>query len=127
MKWYLEVLKKYAVFQGRARRKEYWYFSLFNLIFILLLTWIDALSNSNPNDVGPLPLIYLLAMLIPSLAVTVRRLHDINKSGWWVLLYFIPVLGDIVLFIFTVLKGTPGDNRYGPDPLMAPAVAEAAA
>ena len=127
MKWYLEVLKKYAVFQGRARRKEYWYFSLFNLIFILLLTWIDALSNSNPNDVGPLPLIYLLAMLIPSLAVTVRRLHDINKSGWWILLYFIPVLGDIVLFIFTVLKGTPGDNRYGPDPLMAPAVAEAAA
>ena len=109
MNWYLEVLKKYAVFNGRARRKEYWYFVLFNFIINIVLSGIDSMTTG----MGLLPGIYTLAVLIPSIAVLVRRLHDTDRSGWWVLIGLIPIIGWIVLLIFVVQDGKPGKNQYG--------------
>ena len=117
MGWYLEALKKYAVFSGRSRRKEYWYFVLFNLIVSLVLSAIDALLGTfSSSNVGLLGGIYGLAVLIPSIAVSVRRLHDIDRTGWWVLIGLVPVIGTIVLLVFAVSDGTPGSNRFGPNP-----------
>ena len=118
MSWYLEVLKKYAVFSGRSRRAEYWYFVLFNLIVFIVLELIDALLGTYNfvSGVGLLSGIYGLAVLIPTLAVTVRRLHDIDRTGWWILINLIPLIGTIVLLVFAVTDGTPGSNRYGPNP-----------
>jgi len=118
MHWYLEVLKKYAVFMGRARRKEYWFFILFNFIFGFVLVFIDALTgNVNPETgYGFLSSIYTLAVIIPGIAVTVRRLHDTDRSGWWWWIVLIPFIGVIVLLVFMVIEGTSGQNSYGPDP-----------
>ena len=118
MSWYLEAFKKYAVFSGRSRRKEYWYFVLFNIIVSIVLSGIDALLGtfSSSSNIGLLSGIYGLAVLIPTLALTFRRLHDIDRSGWWILAYLIPLIGPVVLFVFTLFDGTPGDNRYGPNP-----------
>jgi len=112
MSWYLEVLKKYAVFSGRARRKEYWFFSLFNLIIGFVLGVVEVLVGG-PGIVG---MLYGLAVIIPALAVSVRRLHDTDRSGWWLLIALIPVVGAIVLLIFMVLDSSPGENQYGPNP-----------
>ncbi|MDG6881427.1 Inner membrane protein yhaH [Phocoenobacter uteri] len=119
MNWYLEVLKKYAVFNGRARRKEYWFFILFSTVVSFILSILDNLIGfiDYNSGLGILGGIYSLAILIPSIAVSVRRLHDINRSGWWMLITFIPVIGLIVLFVFACLKGTEGENKYGDDPL----------
>jgi uncharacterized membrane protein YhaH (DUF805 family) len=127
MNCYLEVLKKYAVFSGRARRKEYWMFFLFNLIITLVLALIDSLTGtfSSQAGLGLLSGLYSLAVLIPSIAVTVRRLHDTGRSGWWILLGLIPVIGGIILLIFMVLDSQPGENQYGPDPKAALASASA--
>ena len=118
MSWYLGAFKKYAVFGGRSRRMEYWSFVLFNFVVFVVLAGIDALLGtcSSAAGVGLLSGIYVLATLVPILALTVRRLHDIDRSGWWVLVYLIPLIGPIVLFVFALLDGTPGDNRYGPNP-----------
>ena len=118
MSWYLEALKKYAVFSGRSRRMEYWYFVLFNLIVYIVLSLIDALLGTYNivQGVGLLSGIYSLAVLIPTLAVTVRRLHDIDRTGWWIFINLIPLIGTIVLLVFAVTPGTPGSNQYGPDP-----------
>ena len=118
MSWYLEVLKKYAVFSGRARRAEYWYFVLFNIIVAIVLSLIDTLLGTFDilRGVGLLSSLYGLAVLIPTLAVTVRRLHDIDRSGWWIFINLIPLIGFIVLLVFAVTDGTPGSNRYGPNP-----------
>lgn len=118
MNWYLEVLKKYAVFDGRARRKEYWFFLLFNIIISMILSAIDGLTGSfNPETgVGLLGGIYTIAVLIPSIAVSVRRLHDTNRSGWWLLIGLIPVIGTIICFIFMVQDSNPGENEYGSNP-----------
>ena len=118
MNWYLEVLKKYAVFEGRARRKEYWFFILFNVFISMALGIIDRLTgNVNPETgLGILSGIYALGVLIPGLAVSVRRLHDTGRSGWWLLITFIPVLGAIVFFFFMVFDSDPGSNEYGPSP-----------
>jgi len=118
MNWYLEVLKKYAVFNGRARRKEYWYFLLFSILISLALAIVDNMlgSFSTEAGMGLLGVIYSLAILIPSLAVSVRRLHDTGRSGWWVLIVLIPLIGFIVLLIFTVQDSTPGGNAYGENP-----------
>ena len=122
MSWYLEALKKYAVFGGRSRRKEYWYFLLFNIIVAIVLAWIDALLGTfSSSGIGVLSGIYGLAILLPSLAVTVRRLHDIDRSGWWILINLFPLIGSIVLLVFAVSEGTPGSNRYGPNPKEATA------
>ena len=121
MSWYLEALKKYAVFSGRARRTEFWYFVLFNIIVTIVLSVIDRLIGtfSGASNIGILSGIYGLAVLIPTLAVTVRRLHDIDRTGWWILLGLIPLIGTIVLLVFYLTPGTPGSNRYGPDPKQA--------
>ncbi len=112
MNWYLEVLKKYAVFNGRARRKEYWMFFLFNLIIAFVLGSIEGIVGS-PAIVSTL---YGLFILIPGLAVTVRRLHDTGRSGWWVLVSLVPFFGAIILLIFMVLDGHSGENQYGMNP-----------
>lgn len=118
MNWYLEVLKKYAVFDGRARRKEYWYFFLINTVISIFLAFIDSFTGtiSEEAGLGLLSGIYALAVLIPGLSVTVRRLHDTDRSGWWILIGLIPVIGGIALLVFMVLDSTPGDNQYGPNP-----------
>lgn len=118
MDWYLTVLKKYAVFQGRARRKEYWYFILFNMIIVLGLAMLDFLifQTAPGKSPGVLTTIYYLAVLIPIIAVQVRRLHDIGRSGWWLLLSFIPIIGPIVLIVFYCKDSEPGTNQYGPNP-----------
>jgi uncharacterized membrane protein YhaH (DUF805 family) len=112
MNWYLEVLKKYAVFSGRARRKEYWLFFLINFIIAIVLGIIEGMVGS-PGIVG---IIYSLAVLLPGIGVTVRRLHDTGRTGWWILIAFIPLIGAIVLLVFMVLDSQPGDNEYGPNP-----------
>ncbi|MBT1449654.1 DUF805 domain-containing protein [Glaciecola sp. XM2] len=111
MDWYIGVLKKYVEFNGRARRTEYWMFFLFNFIISILLGFIDGLLGT-----GFLGLIYALAVFLPSLAVGVRRLHDTGRSGWWVLIGLIPLIGFIVLIYFFVLDSDTGDNEYGPSP-----------
>jgi len=118
MGWYLEVLKKYAVFDGRARRKEYWMFFLTNLVISVVLILIDLLIGtfSPQGGVGLLQGLYSLAVLIPSIAVTVRRLHDTGRSGWWILIALIPFIGGIVLLIFMALDSEPGANQYGLNP-----------
>ncbi len=108
MNWYLTVLKKYAVFDGRARRKEYWYFYLFNFIVCLILAFIEVAIN--PEGRLGISNIYTLGILIPSFAVGARRMHDVGKSGWFQL---IPIY-NIILF---VTEGDKGDNQYGPDPI----------
>jgi len=125
MDWYLLVLKRYAQFDGRARRKEYWYFVLFNALVAILLCALSMaammlLSNSNYSSVAVIAFIpymlYSFAVLIPGLAVLVRRLHDIGKSGWWFFISFIPVVGGIILLVFVCQDSQPGPNIYGPNP-----------
>jgi uncharacterized membrane protein YhaH (DUF805 family) len=111
MNWYLAVLKKYADFSGRARRKEFWMFALFNFIIAIVLGIVDGMIG-----MPVLGLIYSLAVLLPGLAVGARRLHDIGKSGWWLLIGLVPLVGLIVLIIFFVMDSNPGDNQYGPNP-----------
>jgi uncharacterized membrane protein YhaH (DUF805 family) len=118
MDWYIAVIKKYAVFSGRARRKEYWYFVLFNILISIGLSIIDAVLGTGNAETGTglLSGIYSLAVLIPSLAVLVRRLHDTNRSGWWILIGLIPIIGWIVLLVFMVEDSNPGQNQYGANP-----------
>jgi uncharacterized membrane protein YhaH (DUF805 family) len=118
MNWYLDVLKKYAVFNGRARRKEYWMFTLFNVIVSIVIGAIDmGLGLSiGASSMGILGLIYTLAILLPAIGVSIRRLHDTGRSGWWLLLVLIPFIGPLVLLVFFVMDSTPGDNQYGPNP-----------
>ena len=117
MNWYLDVLKKYAVFEGRARRKEYWMFILFNLLIAIGLSIIDGVSGLiNTTGFSPLETLYALAVFLPGLAVFVRRMHDINRSGWSILFAFIPIVGAIMLLVWLVREGVQGDNQYGHDP-----------
>ncbi len=112
MNWYLKVLKKYAVFSGRARRTEYWMFLLFNFIIAFVLGFVEGLAGG-PGIVG---MLYGLAVLIPGIAVAVRRLHDTDRSGWWLFINLIPLIGAIVILVFMVQDSTPGENQYGPNP-----------
>ena len=118
MNWYLQVLQKYAVFSGRARRKEYWFFVLFNTIFSIVFTVVDGVTGTfDPTlGMGLISLIYTLAVLVPSLSVTVRRLHDIGRSGWWLLIVLIPLLGAIIILVFMILDSKPEENQYGANP-----------
>jgi uncharacterized membrane protein YhaH (DUF805 family) len=119
--WYLEALRKYAVFSGRARRKEYWMFCLFYVIFAIVLVIIDSILGIGGEDGGLLSGLFVLAMLIPSIALTVRRLHDTDRSGWWLLIGLVPLIGGIILLVFTVEDSQSGENRYGPNPKSATA------
>ncbi len=119
MKWFLDALKnKYATFEGRARRSEYWYFMLFYFLAIVALAIVDVIvgTYSEEGGFGLLSGLFMLATILPSLAVTVRRLHDTDRSGWWVLINLVPILGALVLLVFTVLDSQPGANRFGPNP-----------
>ncbi|MBF0421132.1 MAG: DUF805 domain-containing protein [Magnetococcales bacterium] len=119
MNWYFVALKKYAVFNGRSRRKEYWYFSLFGMLLLLSLSVVDFYIGTFDAEagIGLLGGGYAIATLLPSLAVMVRRLHDTGRSGWWSLIFLIPLLGPIVIIIFLVQNSKPGENQYGPNPL----------
>ncbi len=122
MNWYLAVLKKYFEFNGRARRKEYWFFVLFNLLILIGLSVVEGIVGlaGSLGPYGPLTAIYMLAVLLPGLGVSVRRLHDSDKSGWFILIALIPFVGGLILLVLMVLPGTPGENRFGPDPLNQP-------
>jgi len=117
MNWYLTVLKKYATFSGRAQRAEYWYFVLFNTIVTIILMVLDAMFGTldAQTGYGLLSGLYALAVFIPSLAVSVRRLHDIGKSGWWLLIALIPLIGAILLLIWFATDSKE-DNQYGENP-----------
>ncbi|MGY8886456.1 MAG: DUF805 domain-containing protein [Flavobacteriales bacterium] len=119
MNWYLKVLQQYADFNGRARRKEYWMFVLFNLSFSTIALYLDNFLEITIDDYayGPLYGLYVLVLLIPGLAVLVRRLHDIGKSGWMLLVAFIPFIGPFWVLILLVTEGNAGENQYGQDPI----------
>lgn len=114
MNYYIQALKKYATFSGRSQRKEYWMFCLFNALIGTILAIIDIALNIKYG--GNIVLLYSLAIAIPSIAVAVRRLHDTGRSGWWIFLGMIPIIGSIVLLIFMTQDSQPGANKYGPNP-----------
>ncbi|KAA0139750.1 DUF805 domain-containing protein [Gimesia chilikensis] len=121
MNWYLTVLKKYAEFSGRARRKEYWMFVLMNFLVSILISIVGAVIGDTDGLIAvSLSGVYALFIFIPSLAVTVRRLHDTNKSGWWILITFVPLIGGLVLLIFMIMDSDPNTNAYGANPKSAP-------
>ncbi|MBI4599958.1 DUF805 domain-containing protein [Candidatus Uhrbacteria bacterium] len=113
MNYYLAALKKYATFSGRAQRAEYWTFSIVNTTVLIGLTLIGESVN---KIITNLAVLLGLAILLPSIAVSVRRLHDTDRSGWWVLIGLIPYVGAIVMLVFTLFDSKPGDNKYGPNP-----------
>lgn len=130
MNWFFDVIKnRYAKFNGRARRKEYWMFQLFCNIFLILISLVATIGLSIYNT-GEFPLlgrilmgiggilffIFVFGLIIPGLAVTIRRLHDIDKNGWWILVCAIPYIGPLVLFVFCCLDSQSGTNKYGPNP-----------
>ena len=126
MQWYLGAFKKYAVFQGRARRKEFWMFYLFNMIVMSILSGITGAGTSayalDPDNsvlliiASILTGLYSLGILLPSLGLAVRRLHDIGKSGGWIFISLVPVVGGIWLIVLMCTEGVPGANAYGPNP-----------
>lgn len=110
MQHYIAVLKKYATFSGRSSRAEYWYFVLFNFIFSIVISIISSVIGDSAGILGWL---YTLALIIPGIAVSARRLHDIGKSGWMQLIVLIPLIGWIWFIVLVAKKGDPADNKYG--------------
>lgn len=115
---YKKVWKNFANFNGRASRADYWWFVLANMIVSAVISLLAVMGGDSFVAVifSALSGLYSLAILIPTLALSVRRLHDINKSGWWYLINLVPCIGVIVFLVFCCIAGTPGDNQYGPDP-----------
>ena len=113
MEWYLKVLNKYAEFDGRAHRTEYWMFVLFNVLISIGLGLVGGLIGHGLQFLSSL---YALAVLVPGIAVAIRRLHDIGKSGWWLLVAFVPLIGAIILLVYFVQDSQPENNQYGPNP-----------
>lgn len=118
MNWYVKALRNYVGFSGRSRRKEYWMFVLFNIIFSIAAAILDNITGLAIPEVGYGPIygLYALAVLLPGLAVAVRRLHDVGKSGWFLLIALIPIIGAIWLLVLFCTDGQPGVNKYGPNP-----------
>ncbi|GAC1304747.1 MAG: DUF805 domain-containing protein [Vulcanimicrobiaceae bacterium] len=122
--WYLKVVRQYAYFGGRAGRSEFWYFTLVNIAVSVALQTVGALATAALGSVGSaigylcsgIALLYSLAVLVPSVAVGVRRLHDTGRSGWWILVSLVPVIGLLVLLYFYILDSAPEANRWGPSP-----------
>jgi len=130
MEWYLLVLKRYAEFNGRSRRKEYWMFTLYNMVIYMVLYTaglVTLMRSSIYMVFFGLAFLYALGVLVPGLAVSVRRLHDTGKSGWFILLCLIPIVGGIIVLVLLCLDSTPGDNQYGPNPKAVGPVTPAAA
>ncbi len=121
MNWYLDVLHNYIGFNGRARRTEYWMFIVVNMVFTFVLGVTDRLIGWQlVGESGVLTTLYGVFIFLPWWAVQFRRLHDTDRSAWWLLLIIIPVVGWIIIILFNCQRGTAGENRYGPDPLDAP-------
>ena len=120
MKFYIEGIKKYAVFKGRESRKSFWMFYLFNLLVSLILTGVDNLLGlaNDVNYTGPFFSIYIILVFLPMIGMMVRRLHDVNKSGKWILVQFIPVVGTIWLILLLARQGETTANRHGPEPIL---------
>lgn len=117
MKWYFEALRKYAVFAGRARRREYWMFELWNSVILVVLIVIDVKTSASGHPQrAVLTGLYLLATALPSLAGFVRRLHDTNHSGWWFFMGLVPLVGQLVLLTLLIKDSQPGSNRFGANP-----------
>lgn len=118
MNRYVEAFKKYAEFNGRSRREEYWMFVLFNFLFAIIAIVLDNVFGLAMRNIGygPIYILYALATLIPGLALTVRRLHDTGKSGWMVLISLIPLIGSIWLLVLLATEGESKENQYGPNP-----------
>ena len=119
MKWFIKCIKNYAVFKGRAIRPEFWYFALASAIIQISLFTIDIIIGWDIGSVNGFPVLPLLEtsrlfLLVPIISVTVRRLHDIDKNGWWSLLWGLPVIGWVILIIWISKKGDKVDNQYGP-------------
>lgn len=118
MNYFVEGLKKYAVFEGRATRSEYWYFALFSIITSVILGIIVGMIFGTEGTMySVVTSLYALFLFLPSLGLAVRRLHDTDRSGWMVLLSLIPIIGTIWLLVLFVTRGTAGDNRFGADRL----------
>lgn len=121
--WMMQPLRRFADFAGRARRSEYWWFSLFIIIANIVVAILDATlfgaaMLQSFGGIGPLGGLLGLALLVPSLAVSVRRLHDLDKSGWFLLVGLIPLLGGLLLIYWFIQRGTVGANRFGADPVI---------
>ncbi|RCU49156.1 MULTISPECIES: DUF805 domain-containing protein [Corallincola] len=116
MSWFLAALKKYATFAGRARRCEYWYFALFYLLTVIVAVVIDAVIG-----IPIFTVVTMLGLIIPSISVTVRRLHDTGRSGWWYWIVLVPMVGGIILLIFMLIDSAEGENDFGPNPKVATA------
>ena len=112
MNYYLDVVKKYAQFDGRARRKEYWMYTLFYAIIGAVVSILDTAIGAG----GIISIIYWLAFILPTLGVTVRRLHDTDRSWTWILITFVPIIGSLWLLVLMCLDSTPGENRFGENP-----------
>lgn len=112
------ITKKYIDFSGRARRSELWYFALFVFVISIIISIIEKILNIDypKGDGGPISSLFSLAILLPSLAVSVRRLHDIGKNGWWILLGLLVPVGTIILIIWSCADSQYGENEYGPNP-----------
>ena len=116
-------LAKYVTFAGRAPRSEYWYFYLFFLISVIVGVVLDnvlglaVLDENGEYAYGPIAVIAVLGLFLPQLSVSVRRLHDLDRSGWWWWLGLVPIVGALVLLVWFCSRGTEGNNRYGPNPL----------
>ena len=119
MKWYIKAIELCTDFEGRAHREEYWMFVLFNVIFGVGLTVIDSIFGLKVDQFGILSTIYSILIFVPTLAAAVRRLHDTGKSGWWILLVFVPILGAIWLIILLATEGEHRKNNYGENPKIA--------
>jgi len=115
--WAMRPLTKYADFSGRAPRAEYWWFYLLTVVAYVVATILDSIIGAGGvGGFGLVSVVVMLGLFLPSLAAGVRRLHDTDRSGWWLLIALVPLVGAIVLLVFWVLEGTRGDNRFGPDP-----------
>ena len=110
--WYLDAWHNFGNFEGRSSRPAFWYFCLVNLIVVFMCLFVDVAVFDGPILTG----LYALATVIPGWSLTVRRLHDAGRSGWWLLVEVVPVVGQLVLLLFLVSASQPGDNRYGPTP-----------
>ncbi|MFO6465800.1 DUF805 domain-containing protein [Jannaschia sp. KMU-145] len=121
--------EKYATFSGRAARSEFWWFYLFTLVAGLAISLIDRVIfgvNEDGDVNGLFGFVFALAIIVPSIAVAIRRLHDRDRSGWWMLLCLVPLIGGLILiFAFWIRRGTEGPNRFGPDPLAPGALGQA--
>lgn len=118
MEWFLKALKNYAGFSGRAQRSEYWYFILFFLIGYIALVLVDRVlgSWSAKHEIGLLSTLFAIGLVVPSIAVAARRLHDIGMSGWWQLISLVPIIGPIIMIVLCAKDSQGEANAYGPSP-----------